>query len=1009
MATGQFRFSHLGISNGLSQNSVHCIFQDSEGYIWLGTQDGLNRYDAYSFRIFRHNKSDSISISDNFITGITEDNAHNLWIATRNGVNRFDRKTEKFDRIFPEGMDKNYFHNSVRQIFRDKPGNVYFSSGRKFYCAQINPKTADYTIRKLDHGTPAASRFCADEKGDILVADSSGFLEFENNNGTFINPKRIITDTCFQRVTQDALVYGGKNGLCWLIDQDKVFIYNKQTKTHVRKEIPSANYHCISEDNKGNTWIGGDRGIVVLDQQGNITGNAVNTPGAITSLNSNNVLSLYCDKTGAMWVGTSESGVSIYNPFQDVFITSRKEADREKSISDNVTWAVFQDEKKLFVGNSSGLDIFSTREVSFNDVRTFEDNIVSRIFVNRDLYGKALKNVTSVVKAWPENYWMGTRGNGIISFTADGKITGQFTAENSGLSSNTVFHLLNARDGSIWISTIAGVCHYNLSTKEIEVLPCNSGANSVPSNYVISTYEDRNGKIWISTANGLTFYNPVTKQFKTYYSSYSDKKSLSYNIVTSCMENAAGQLWITTLGGGLNLYDPKNDNFKSYTQENGLSNNVVYGLAEDENGDLWMSTNAGISCFHIKNETFVNYFPNDGIISNEYSQNGCFKSNSGEIYFASPEGLLLFNPSAIRENSGDPPVILSSYAINYSKQNAYPVSLAKSLNLGWSEKTVSFEFSALDYTAAEKINYSYKLEGFDNDWVIANPGQRIATYTTLPFGSYVFKVRIKKNGGQWSKEYLNIAVNVIPPFWFSWWFIIGEIVIGLVLLIFIIRYYSQRKLRLRLQQIEVQRKVQFERERISRDLHDNVGAHLTYIIQSLDNISYKIVRNPEDKPVEKIDSLGEFARDTMQQLRETIWAINKEEISVAALKDKIQEHLTKLASAVGNITVSVHLAENANVVLKPSQAIHIFRLVQESLNNAVKHSGAKAIEVNLSLENKLLIVSIRDDGKGFNTNETFDGHYGLENMKSRVNEMGGMLHIVSQPQKGTEIKFEVPV
>jgi signal transduction histidine kinase len=348
--------------------------------------------------------------------------------------------------------------------------------------------------------------------------------------------------------------------------------------------------------------------------------------------------------------------------------------------------------------------------------------------------------------------------------------------------------------------------------------------------------------------------------------------------------------------------------------------------------------------------------------------------------------------------------------VNYTKQNAYPVSLAKSLNLSWSEKTVSFEFSALDYTAAEKIIYSYKLEGFDNDWVIANPGQRIATYTSLPFGKYIFKVRVRRNGGQWSDENLNIAVNVIPPFWFSWWFIFGEIIIGLALLIFIIRYYSQRKLRIQLRGIEIQQKVQFERERISRDLHDNVGAHLTYIIQSLDNISYRTVKNPGEKSTEKIDSLGEFARGTMQQLRETIWAINKEEISAMALKDKIQEHLNRLAAAVGTINFSVVTEDEINAILKPSQAIHIFRLVQEALNNAVKHSGAKSIVVRLSLQkNKLLIVTIRDDGKGFKAGEVFEGHYGMENMKSRVKEMGGNLLIESEPLKGTEIKLEVPV
>lgn len=1009
LATGQFRFSHLGISNGLSQNSVHCIFQDSEGYIWLGTQDGLNRYDAYSFRTFRHNKNDTVSISDNFITGITEDDAHNLWIGTRNGANRFDRKTETFTRIFPEGMDRNYFHNSVKSIFKDKSGNICFNSRNDFYYVTIDDQTAAYTIRKITSDYPVEMCYSPDKNGNLLAADTSGFLEFIAENGAYQKPKRIVTDTCFLGVQNNALVYLDKRGLCWMVNKNKIFVYDPVKRSGTRKNIPPAKYQCIGEDAKGNTWLGGDHGVVVLNKEGDVIGNAINKPGAASSLNGNNVLSIYCDKTGAMWIGTSEGGVNVYNPFQDVFMTCRKEQHEEKSISDNVTWSVFQDDKKLFVGTSSGLNIFSLRETNFKNSRSFADNVVSRIFVDKDFYGQPLSTVTSIIEAEENVYWVGTRNNGIIVVNDQGEISSQHNASGM-LSTNTIFHLMKARDGSIWISTINDLAHFNPQNKTIESFRRDAAnPNSLAGNYVINSYEDRKGNIWSSTAAGLSCYNPTTKQFRNYLSSYSDKTSLSYNIVSSCMENSAGQLWVSTLGGGINLFDPQKNNFKSYTQDDGLSNNVVYGINEDAKGDLWMSSNSGISCFRVKDEVFINYFPNDGIISNEYSQNGFFKNKDGELFFASPEGLLLFDPAGIHENAGDPPVILSSYAVNYTKQHAYPVTLAKSLELGWNEKTVSFEFSALDYTTADKINYSYKLEGFDNDWVIANPGQRIATYTNLPFGNYVFKVRIKKNGSEWSREHLNIAVNVIPPFWLSWWFILAEICVGLVVLIFIIRYYSQRKLRKQLRESEVQQKVQYERERISRDLHDNVGAHLTYIIQSLDNISYKIVKNPGEKSAEKIDSLGEFARGTMQQLRETIWAINKEEISVQALKDKIQEHLARLAEAVGNIQFSVHLSGETNAVLKPSQAIHIFRLVQESLNNAIKHSEAQSIGVNLSLtQDQLLLVTIRDDGKGFNSSAVFEGHYGLQNMRSRIGEIGGKMLIASEPQKGTEIKFEVP-
>ncbi|CAN5435744.1 hypothetical protein BH09BAC5_BH09BAC5_05910 [soil metagenome] len=1011
MASGQFRFSHLGISQGLSQNSVHCIFQDSQGYIWLGTQDGLNRYDAYSFRTFRHNKNDSNSISDNFITGITEDIAHNLWIGTRNGVSRFDRKTEKFDQLFPDGMDRSYFHNAVRHIYKDAKGNIYFDSHGNFYCTHINAANEKYSISRLDRGYPVAFNFASDVNGNLFAADSSGIIEYENVNGTYPGSRRIFFDSAFSTINKSAFPFIDKKGRCWIVNEGKLFIYDILQNSIIRKKIRRGITTCITEDLKGNIWVGDENGVVVLNDNGDKIGEATNKSGANTTLSNNNVLSLYCDKTGAIWVGTAEGGVNLYNPFQDVFMTCRKEQDDEKSISDNTTWAIFQDEKTLFVGTSSGLNIFSLKADHFSNSKSFEDNVASRLFIEKDGHGKPLNNITSVVKVEENVYWVGTRNNGIVILNREGKIFSQVVDDPEFMSSNTIFHLLMAKDGTIWISTINGLNHFDFKSKNMEVFQHKpSDPNSLPGNYVISSYEDHEGKIWISTTAGLACYTPSTGKFRNYVSADNDKKSLSYNIVTSCMEDSKGRLWVTTLGGGINLFDPVANNFKSYTQDNGLSNNVVSGIGEGKNGELWMSSNAGISCFQPETETFKNYFPNDGIVSNEYSQNGFFKNKSNEIFFASPEGLLLFNPAAVSEKNIEPPVILTSYALNYLPQNAYSISLTNKLDLTWSQKTVSFEFAALDFTSAEKLIYSYKLEGFDNEWVTTNPGQRIATYTSLPFGKYYFKVRVRKNGESWSKEYLNILVNVIPPFWFSWWFIAGEIIIGLVLLILIIRYYSQRKLRKRLGEIEVQRKVQFERERISRDLHDNVGAHLTYIIQSLDNISYKIEKNPAEKSTEKIDYLGDFARGTMQQLRETIWAINKEEIAISALKEKIQEHLSRLSEAINGIHFSVEMVNENELILKPSQAIHIFRLVQEAVNNAIKHSGSDAITVRIVYQHSgNLIITVSDNGKGFNVNENFEGHYGLVNMRSRIEEIGGKLNINSTLTSGTEIIFEVPV
>jgi signal transduction histidine kinase/ligand-binding sensor domain-containing protein len=1014
--TGQYRFLHLGIAQGLSQNSVHCIFQDSQGYFWFGTQDGLNRYDAYTFTTYRHSQSDTTSISDNFITAITEDCNHNLWVGTRNGVNCFNRETERFTQIFPEGMDKKYFHNAISKFTSDKSGStLFFDSRGKLYKTTISPGKNSFVIKQLKTNSQVNSSYELKDEQEIILADSSGLKTCNPEN--FYSQKYIFTDTAFLHLEGHPLLFEDKQSRWWVVSDHHVMICNLKDKSVFKKIIPAENCHAITEDAEGNTWIGSENGIVVMNPQLEIIGTAVTNHGSSSGISSNNVLSLLCDNSGEMWVGTADGGVNLYNPFQDVFINARKTDGDEKSISDNGIWTVFQDNKKLFVGTTSGLDIFDLKSASFENCKSFSENVSGRTLFDKTREGKPIENVTAIIKDGNGNYWVGTRNRGIEIISADGKILDEFNETNSELSSNTIFHLLVASDGSIWISTIHGLDHYVPMLQSL--LPAKqpfekffnnpSDPKTIPGNYVISTFEDSQKKIWISTSGGLSMYDPLTKKFNNYNSKYDDKTSLSYNIVTSCMEDSHGNIWVCALGGGINLFDRAKQNFKSFTQEQGLANNVVYGILEDHQGDLWMSTNAGISSFRPSTGTFINYFPNDGIISNEYSQNGFFKSPSGEMFFASPEGLLLFNPKTISRTQKDVPVILSGIAVNYVKKNPYSISTRKSVDLDWTEKAISFEFAALDFNAPEKINYSYKLEGFDNGWVMANPGQRIATYTSLPFGDYVFKVRIRKTNLQWSQSYLNIAVHIKPPFWLSKWFIALEIIFGLFFVISVVRYYSQRQLRIKLRQSEVQRKIQFERERISRDLHDNVGAHLTYIIQSLDNINYRIEKNPAEKQVEKIESLGDFARGTMQQLRETIWAINKETISLEELKDKIRDHLAKFSNTLTETEFSVELKSEGELILKPSQAIHIFRLVQEAINNSIKHASAKKIEVIIEYTpDKILTVSVTDNGKGFDNSKTFDGHYGLENMKSRVKEMGGKFEIISSEDKGTRIIITVP-
>jgi signal transduction histidine kinase len=288
------------------------------------------------------------------------------------------------------------------------------------------------------------------------------------------------------------------------------------------------------------------------------------------------------------------------------------------------------------------------------------------------------------------------------------------------------------------------------------------------------------------------------------------------------------------------------------------------------------------------------------------------------------------------------------------------------------------------------------LQGFDEQWVFPQSGQRTATYTSLPPGHYRFLIRACNNSGVWIEKPVAVNVIVHPPFWQTWWFIAAMALLLLSGTVLIVRYYAQRRLKERLRRLELQRRLQEERERISRDLHDNVGAQLTYIIHTLDNIAYKLPEQGTTGGAERIGDLGSFARETMAQLRETIWALHRDNVSLEELRNKLQEHASRLLTISGRGECQIR-TEGEPLILQPTQAVNLFRIVQEAVNNSLKHASAERIEVVFRHENQTLTVTVRDNGKGFDTAAQYDGHYGLGNMESRAREIGAAFEISSKP------------
>jgi signal transduction histidine kinase/sugar lactone lactonase YvrE len=981
---------HFGIKDGLSQNTVNCVLRDREGYYWFGTQDGLNRYDGYSVKVFRNDREDSNSVSDNFILQIVEDKWGNLWIGTRNGLNHYDKKLKRFTRVWMSEKENDDFHSSTRYLTVTNKGDILFSSGPVSYGSITNE---DAQISPFKVNVHKEQFFCGYGKYSCI---SNGEMLSVYANGVLL--KQVRTDRKGLHVARVPVTV-------W---RDKIFLAGQgvsviqKDQDTLEKIFPALGEKMVGVvyvDCKDRLWIGTNDGLYVVEDENKGPQLLAHNSEDRYSPGSNGVESIYEDRDGIMWIGTSEGGVNIYDPAKENFVHMNSLT--HPALPSNMVWSVFQSGNDLYVGTNNG----AVRILFENgDIGSSGNQIISsKVIPEKELGDKV---VTNFAKDSEGKLWFGTRSHGVVVFDPLSKRWTHYTKEIAQVRQSVVSHLMCDRDGDMWISTQAGLYCWKKNSGEFEFhAPAYVKPGGLPAGYIFSTFQDQAGFIWIGSTNGLYKYDKNKKNYVFYHSKPGDPHSLSYNMPISIFEDSKGRLWICTLGGGIDLFDRKNEKFTAFTKKQGLANDVTYCIQEDSKGFLWISTNGGLSRFDPANQTFANFGLKEGVVSNEFTTNAVFKNSSGELFFGSPEGLVIFHPESLGIASREIPIVLTDLRVNYKS-----VLPSDRLDLHYSDKTITFEFAAIDWRQQDKISYAFKLDGFDTQWNEVSSSVRLASYSNLPFGDYIFRVRVKAENSAWQEKQFAFELHVIPPFWFRGWFILLEIVFSLSILWVTVKYYSQRKLKAQLREIEVQHKIQLERERISRDLHDNVGSNLTYIISSLDSIGDRIEKIPSTQAQVKIESLGEFTRSTMQQLRETIWVINKESVSIQELRDKINEHVFKMLSASGQMKFAVSALGNTAIKLTPSIAIHVFRVVQEAVNNSIKHSQAANLVVEIWEQNgNSLAVTIKDNGKGFELEKEVNGHYGLVNMQARTEEMGGKFKLSSETGKGTTVKLVIPV
>lgn len=1049
-------FKHINVEQGLSNSTIQTIFQDSRGFIWIGTQYGLNRYDGYNVTVYKNDPANSASLSDNDIQSIYEDQEHNIWVGTVFGLNRFNPNNNSFTRYKHEiGNPKSLSNNYVTFIAGDKDDDLWICThggGLDLF----NLQTGTFTHYMHTEGRVGAisdnhvNYFYEDIRGAKWVATNHGLNLFNKKNSTF---KVFSGNSSILESADIRIINGDKAGNLWLGTQNSGLILfnpsNNLLKAYRHSEkIPTSiaknQISSILFDSKGELWVGTvDGGLDLYDRNkdGFFHYNNADPTLSNSNLTQLTVSVIFEDNQKNLWLGTQRGGINLYTPSSNKFKLYRHQLDPNSLSCSDVT-SVYQDLKgNIWIGTQlGGLNLFNRTKNTFEH---FRHNPLNAKTIGSDV-------VLDTYQDRDGNFWVGTWGGGLDLFNSE---NGTFTRflnnpqDKNSISSDYVQKIFEDDKGTLWVGTYyGGLETFNRSTKTFKRFTGSKHVNGdiFLGDNIVSINEDKNENLWIGTDDGgLNCYNLQSQKVSHYFNKEDKMPNLRVIFVDS-----KRRVWIGQIG--LYLYDPSQKKFHLYTQLAGLANEFIKGITEDDQGNLWISSTNGLTRFNPDTYTFKKYNMGDGLQGLEF-ENACLKSKSGEMFFGGTNGLNTFYPGDIPLNRFVPPVYITAFQIfnkDISVGNNSPltqdITFTDRIALSYKQSTLSFTFAALNFTAPENNQYAYKLEGFDKDWnYIGN--QRKAFYTNLDPGQYIFRVKAANNDGVWNESGTSIRVIITPPFWKTSWFtvLIIVIVIGSTYLLLCFK----RSLELK----ELEEKKKEEIHKIQLQFFTNISHELrtplTLILGTLENLltkrgplniahSYNLMHRNTTRIISLVNELMDFRKVEEGFLKLKVIQgdlslfINEiaEEFKDLALSKKIIFKINKpvtlpdtwfdpqiLEKIILNLVHNSfkYTSDESHIVLEILEPSYVFKPVFE--NHLIVKSNYRG--------KNYIHIRVLDDGCGISKDSIqhlFDRYYRINNLhlgsgiglpfvKSLTSLHKGDIYVSSERNKGTEIIIGLPV
>lgn len=1004
------RVERVSLEEGISHNMVLSVMQDSRGFMWFGTMFGLIKYDGLRYTVYRHNPSDSTTLTNDDIITMFEDKRGNLWAgAFGGGLNKFNRSKGEFVRYEVDffGLDS-LWNGKIWALEQDADSNIWIATDGAGII-KMDPVTEEFSIYRNDHNNPYS---ITDNFINDIFLDSQGFLWFGTGDGYisvyspnddgFINfslSKSLgIKDITITDIYEDA----GQQ--FWIGTNKGMFLFDKINRRFTRfqneeiRQLDNIAVNKILEDREGRIWFGTGNGLYLLSPGDNTIRHIYHNPSNPNSLSGNTVISIYEDDTGIIWVGNYLGGVDKIYVDKDKFEHFRKIPNDEYSLSSNQVFEFAEDnEGYIWIATSSGLNLFveqSGRFMKFfhnpNNPKSISDNSVRTIAVDDEGI-----------------LWVGTE-NGldrINPYTRSMKHYKHNPDDSSSISSNLINKLYFDRDGILWVGTGNGLNRFNPGDETFsKYLPDDESPSSISAFYISSIYEDSKGYLWIATYRGLNKFNKRTKEFVKYTKDSPGPNNISSDLTFAIHESKDGTLWIGT-GNGLNKYHRETGTFEHFMEKDGLPNPVICGILEDDKGYLYLSTHRGVSKFDPVNETFANYDIDDGLQSNMFMQGSYFKKRNGDMYFGGINGFNRFNADNMEDNLHVPPVYITAIK-KYDEELPLEMNYSEveEIEFPYDVNFITIEFAALDYFNPAKNNYAYMLEGLDDDYNYVG-NINYASYTNLNPGTYNFRVKASNSDGIWNPEPTTIRLTIHPPFWQTWWFFIGVLLMSISILFIahLQRVRSEISKALEIKQAREQENEKV-RKKAADDFHDELGHRVTKI--SL--YSEIMKRNGNGMPQQHIDYINkilETSKTLSFGMRDFIWTLDPE-------KDSLHEVLIRLKDFGDEVFDKTGVAFRVQGIRPELQDIklpmdwrrHLTLIFKEAMNNILKYAKCTNVTLDVDVEGDTIRMALSDDGQGIDMETEHKGR-GLRSMKKRANSINGDIEIITRLGEGTTVEF----